>query len=516
MKTPPLDPSDLAEHQELDAVAGQFLISVGDVVALSGRPPWAVAQWRKRVADPFPEPVEGGRSPQFNAAQVLDWLRSQRDSKQALLPPGEPRPAWFWNQAAALLPGATSADERQHLRVYVAALVTLGAALRTESRPSQRGTGRALDATAADLNTQAKKVEQRRPDLRGLLVANLTLVTPKAEVLATLTLTLDHALRPPARDGSDIGMVAAGLLDDALDTLTELAATAPTTHPLVADITGKIARHWPATRALDAACGEGVLLAELARRHPDLELVGVDLDEAAAATARLRLGLRAANAEVRNIDALLTDDLRDGGFDIAVLDPPAGDLGPWVELMSDALTAQGHAVVALRATSLRGSAESLVAHRQTAAVVLLPASVRQGGRDTQALAVVSRTGGHDTILVVDLSHLRPPVLKHGQSEQIGSLVAHWLMHPDASEAERATFSDETGLRSHLVEARRAERTSLVDLIEPEPDVASEREVRAAVAKLEDTLSRCDDVEGADELRTALAAFSRANRTRRHR
>ena len=516
MTAPPTDPSDMAGRRELEDLAEQFLISVGDVVALTGRPPWAVAQWRKRVRDPFPDPVEGGRSPQFNAAQVLAWLRRQNDSRHEVLPAGEPRPAWFFRRAAALLPGATVPDQRQHLRVYVAALVTLGAALRSEGQPPPRGTRQVIGATAADLETQAVKVERRRPELRGLLASNLALVTPDAEVLTTLALTLDHTLRPPGCDVADVPLVAAGLLDDALATLTELAASAPTTHPLVAEITREVAGPWHPARVLDPACGEGVLMAELTRRHQEIELVGVELDAAAAATAQLRLSLRGVDPDVRQGDALAADDLRNGGFDAVVLDPPTGDLGPWIELMSEALSEEGHAVIALRATSLRGSAKSLVTRRQTAAVVLLPPSVRHGGRDTQALAVISKAGGRDAILVLDLSHLRPPVLRNGQSAQIGQLVSQWLDQPDTAEAGRATFSADTDLSTHVVEARRAERTSLVDLIEPEPEVASEAEVRAAVTQLEETLSRSEGLRGAGELRAALETFSRANRTRRPR
>lgn len=67
-------------------------------------------------------------------------------------------------------------------------------------------------------------------------------------------------------------------------------------------------------KVLDIGTGPGVLLAELARRRPDLELTGVDLSPDMVAAAARNVGPQ-ATVKVGDVTALPFDD---GSFDVIV------------------------------------------------------------------------------------------------------------------------------------------------------------------------------------------------------
>jgi len=70
-------------------------------------------------------------------------------------------------------------------------------------------------------------------------------------------------------------------------------------------------------RVLDAGCGDGLLSLALAKRHPEWEIVGMDIREDLLAGARER----AANRGLGNVgfsQADLTKDLPESGFDVVM------------------------------------------------------------------------------------------------------------------------------------------------------------------------------------------------------
>lgn len=478
-------------------MAAGLLLRVGDVVdLLEGKhaKAWVVNQWRKRSSDPFPAPVVGGRSPRFDAVEVLPWLWD-RD----LLTRDRPGPAWFWRQAVRTLPAAIEHDERAHLRNYLAAMVMVAVQV--------RDAGGALGSTSADLADVARALESQHPELRGLLIDALAQITPGADVVALLCRTLSAAL--VASTAEDPSSTAPGLLDDALVALAELWPETAVSHLMLVDLVATITASWPASTALDPACGEALVLTELAQsRRPRFRAVAVERDHGAAATARIRFALRGLPVDVRTGDAF--DVLASEGetFDLVVLDPPAGrgipGLSQWLALVDRVLERTGRAAVAVPASALRANAAAaeLLHRRQVSAVMLLPSLVRSGVRDAQALVVMEAAGACEQVLVVDLRSVKP---RDGDphTEQVAALVNRWLDDQPAARPAIDAFVEQTTIPVRVLPAD----VVVADGVVP-PPVEASADVHVAIAGLQAALAADPALVGADKLQRALGIFAR--------
>lgn len=478
-------------------MAGHLLLRVGDVVdLLEGKhaKAWVVNQWRKRLSDPFPAPVAGGRSPRFDAAEVLSWLWD-RD----LLDRDRPEPAWFWLQAVRTLPAGTRADERAHLRNYLAALVTVAA--------EEHAGGAALGPSTAALVDSAKAVEAQRSELRGLLADALSRTAPSPDVVALLCRTLSTALE--AQSTTRAAPAAPQLLDDALGVLAELWPDTAVSHWLLVELVSTLTASWPTAAVLDPACGEALVLAALAHRDgSQIQAVAVEKDREAAATARLRFVLHDLPIEVRVGDAFSLTAGDDGAFDLVVLDPPTGREGPglsqWLALVDRVLSRTGRAAVALPAGSLRANAAAaeVLHRRQVSAVVLLPPLVRPAVRDAQALVVIEASGACEQVLVVDLRLVRP---RHGElhTSALAALVDCWLDDRAGAGAAITAFEERTKVPIRVLDA------DVVVANGPVP-VAAEAgaDVQDAVAALQVALAANPGLTGAEKLQWALGVFAR--------
>ena len=489
----------------LDEAATQLLVTVGDIAALTGKRPSVVSRWRKQPVRPFPEPVSGGRSPMFNATEALVWLE-----EHGHLLEGQPGSAWFWRQAVRVLPAATDAAQRAHLRSFVASLVALGAAghRRLGSKHPNSATIHELPTTAPALRDLARTIEDRQPALRGLLVSGLEEADPDPEVLAILVVALDHALLAVTADASGVP-TSSDLLDDALATLAELSPGAPVTQDTLADLIAAITGDWAATKVLDPACGEGALLTRLAERGARTRtLVGIEIDARAARIARIRLALRGVDAEIDIQDAFRSG-IPDRSFDAVVIDPPAGDGGRgtsrWLTLASNVLAPGGRAAVVVPAASLRSNAAGGEALRQrrVAAIVLLPPTVRHGVRDTQALALLSARGGHAKVLVVDLSDHRTS-RNPSPCPQIARLLNHWFADPATAESQLVAFTKNTHIRTDVIDSRDALAQGPIRPIIPRLP----SELEEAVLHLQRLLDQNPDLRGAEKLADSLHLFAK--------
>lgn len=490
-----------------DSGAAHLQLTVGDVATLAAVHPSAVSRWRKRAADPFPEPISGGRSPLFNGAEVLAWLR-----EHGHLATGQPDAAWYWAQAIRVLPAATPAGQREHLRGFVASLVALGAAVHQLLDPAhpRAEVPRALPDQQSALRDLADRVEHDHPALRGLIVAGLGEVTPASEVLTTVVGALDRALRDTeddgrARDG------AAELLDVALETLAGLSPGAPVTRTALADIFAATAGAWPGTRVLDPACGEAEVLTRLARAAAGgRTLVGGDIDPAVTRTARIRLALSGVEAEVVTADAIREPPPGWGGFDIVVIDPPSraqtGKTADWLVLAIEALAPGGRAAITVPASALRANAagDEVLRRGQVAAAILLPPTIRHGVRDTQALAILT-TGHHERILVVDLTGRRPAGAADPVTEA-AELVNAWLDAPDDAVRVLGAFTRRTRALARVLTNHEAQVEGV--LRPARPRLPSD--VEDAVAQLQQVLADHPELADTDKLAYALDRFAKVH------
>lgn len=518
MRDPDSTSRDLTAAERLE-LAAPLRLAVADVVDLldgTNRKQWVVNQWRKRPNDPFPEPVSGGRSPRFDAAEVLRWLWDEE-----VLADDRPAPEWFWQQAVKVLPPAVETSERAHLRGYLAALVAVAA-------DRARTGGGPLGPAKDDLVAAAWAIERGQPHLHGLLAPALDRVTPDPDVVALLCRTLAMALTPsPDRP---MATPAAQLLDRALADLADLSPETAVSHWLLVELVSTVSAAWSADAVLDPACGEALVLSEMATaRGGRLRVAAMEIDVEAANIARIRFALRGCSLDVRVVDPLGSDGMPvtgraeasaaranpgHGSFDIVVLDPPSGKqvpgLSQWLDLVDGALATGGRAAVAVPASSLRANASGAGAlhRRQVAAVVLVPARARHAVRDAQAVAIIEADGGCEQVLVVDLRH----VTHRNEDNPIGAvadLVNQWISGQRvAGDAQRA-FTDRTGVRAWV----RTAAEVLADGVLPAPAAVSDV-VLDQVIDLRAALEADADVPGADKLRRALEVF--AKKHRRHR
>ncbi|MEN5176663.1 tRNA1(Val) (adenine(37)-N6)-methyltransferase [Brevundimonas diminuta] len=108
----------------------------------------------------------------------------------------------------------------------------------------------------------------------------------------------------------------------------------------------------PGERMIEAGCGAGAVLMQVAARRPDVQLTGLERDAAAAALARENAGLNGAEARTTIVNGDVARGFRALGlppFDWAISNPPffddpaalrapaEGKLGAW--MADDGLTA---------------------------------------------------------------------------------------------------------------------------------------------------------------------------------
>jgi SAM-dependent methyltransferase len=92
----------------------------------------------------------------------------------------------------------------------------------------------------------------------------------------------------------------------------------------VTELVVHLAERVPVTRLLDPACGTGDLLLSVARRHGDVEIVGVDINEEVLTRARTAADHQTARVQLLRDDFLQCDTTALGKFDLVVCNPPFG------------------------------------------------------------------------------------------------------------------------------------------------------------------------------------------------
>ncbi|MDQ6695863.1 MAG: SAM-dependent methyltransferase [Actinomycetota bacterium] len=491
--TAPTSPPPMAAGDEDHALA-RVTLNTREVSDLADVDPAVVTAWRsgrsgfkkgsdpgsKATSRPFPQPLSAGRSPTFDAREVVEWLRLHDRLAR------EPDPAWYWRQVVKALPTRVRSEEdRARIRAFVAAEVARRVIAPPEPQPA--GGPTASEVKAA--------------------------IVPRT--LAELQTALDRALA-----AGDPLLEPVRLLEDALDALDSLSPAASATSPALARLMDAMAGPPANERVLDPACGEGELLLHLVKGASQDPLVeGIERDPDAAFIARTRCRLRHVPVNVRTADSLSPDAaLDDRRYVTIVLDPPAGKRRSghkeWIQLVRDHLADDGRGCVAVPTTALRsaGTAGAQIPEGAVEAVALLPSYIRTEARGPQVLCVLTRHTDNRHVLVIDLSRAaNPGALRDKRpstkvvvdpADDVRRLVADWRNSRSRSRLARrrrdhllAAIVEPATLSAHLDHLLRTPKEpkaepqqtdaltaarELLDLLKAEPDKDASLAVRAAL------------------------------------
>jgi len=465
----------------------------------------AVTHWRKGKKN-FPEPVVGGKSALFNLGEVYDWL----DHHEKLA--GKFVESWLWRKSVQALHQITHSDQRLKLRGYVAAMVfVLPDFLDDIDDFIEVHNDTGFDRWRAE----KKDVEELVDFLRGHLSGMDTEDPTRIRVAAT---AFRHALTN--------GFTKCGLLDEALDALTELSDTGTTTSLPLSNLITSLARDLP-TRPrslLDIACGEATVLIDLLNRGqlPECRLTGVELDSDTAAITKIRVRLHDVEGAC---EILVGDSLHGGGptvgtgFAAVVVDPPTKGSKAWITIARAHLRADSRfsrAFVLLPRSALNNDAfKPFIERRRLEAVVHLPSRLK---RQSRGLTLCIFTSDNNKavcgeILVVDLSDMKPRDLGFGTVtprgnytgesfpvEDVCAAIAHWrdtgtIDQETLTGRQRAVTASEAAEHGvgQTVQPRAAHKPIIeyckIDKLHPDPDRQTSRQTEHGLDDLTKSIAK---------------------------
>lgn len=416
----------------LERSSRRYLVSLGDIAEFAGTSPPMVSKWRRR--DGFPEPVVSGKSPRFDACEVVAFLLTISTSESvdplqgrgtatrwftsAATAPAE----WLWKLAVRNL---VSREEREEPVVAMPRSVV--AAVGATALLRGVGPGPAPLSGLVDWST-GDDPEGRFADLFGSPVASepegvLSFAGAAHRVrqgltwgpaLADLVQRFDEAIE----DGlSTVALIEDGLTE--LDAPGLDSAGGQTPHAL-AELMVALADRGPGATVLDPALGEGELLLWMAgamRKSgrggaSGATFLGQELDEDVAAIAAVRFELRGIDVDLRVGDSFEDDAFSERRADVVLIDPPFHESRPspsdWLRYASTHLADDGRAVVVLPASAIpqpdkgRAALSELLERREVEAIIMLPPPVRPGTRDFVAVCVIGPPGSRfEEVIVLD-------------------------------------------------------------------------------------------------------------------
>ena len=430
-----LSPSGLGTPRDLTLIRQHLLVSTGEIAALAGKSVSAVSQWRRGTRRPFPEPVVGGRSPQFPLDEVQAWLEQLQPGD---VPTRAVPASWFWRKAVQALHHSAKPAERSRLRSYIAAMTVVLPDFVNDVSGFVEG----LALGAADGLDEWKAGTGRRleKDLSDFVHDQIRSANPDREILRCAARAFRYAL--------NCGFTEVGLLDEGLEALTELSPTRTTTALPVSNLIAGLARDMPGLggSVMDLACGEATLLTHLLiqGRNHKLTLSGVEIQPDTAAIAQIRLLLQAPKVKWSvQVGDSLAEQRRAKRYDIVVVDPPTKKLGAWVRLARSHLraddTARAFVLLPIETMKAGGPCAELIKQGRLEAVVRLPSRLKRETRGDLALCMfTSDEVTCNEILFIDVSDLKLRNLGHGSApsttnqtgknlptSEICDAVSHW-------------------------------------------------------------------------------------------
>ena len=387
-----------------------------------------ISNWRNGKKG-FPEPVVGGHSPLFNLTEVHAWLKAH--DKLA----NEPGADWYWRKWVQVLPESVEQGGR-FLRAYVTSVVFVLPDFRTDN---DGRVDRFHDIHTAEGFDQWIAGKENLEELAAFLRKHLLGVEFRDSGGSTRT-----SMARAFWHAFDNGFTERDLLDQALDTLSELTDTQDTTSLPLSDLITRLVADLPGPPSsfLDLASGEATVLANLASRGglPDLQLSGFELDGDVAAISRIRLGYLDNETawEIHVRDSLDEGDSRPRGtFDAVLVDPPTKKIPRWINhsaaLLNKTTASRAFILLPEAALAVDGPCAGSIKRKRLEAVVLLPNRLKRKSRGLVLCIFTSDQATCEEILVIDLTRkypddgTRPP-------QQIGAVlpaddvcaaISHW-------------------------------------------------------------------------------------------
>ena len=437
-----------------------------------------ISNWRNGKKG-FPEPVVGGHSPLFNLTEVHAWLKAH--DKLA----NEPGADWYWRKWVQVLPESVEQGGR-FLRAYVTSVVFVLPDFRTDN---DGRVDRFHDIHTVEGFDQWIAGKENFEELAAFLRKHLLGVEFRDSGGSTRT-----SMARAFWHAFDNGFTERDLLDQALDTLSELTETQDTTSLPLSDLITRLVADLPGPPSsfLDLASGEATVLTSLASRGglPDLQLSGFELDSDVAAISKIRLGYHENEAagEIHVRDSLAEGDSRPrGAFDAVLVDPPTKKLPRWINRATALLnkTTDSRAFILLPEAALLadGPCAGSIKRKQLEVAVLLPNRLKRKSRGLLLCVFTSEQTTCDEIHVIDLKRKDPagetgakPARNAGDvlpTDDVCAAISHWRdtqtinkeLLPGRQWSIRSSEATELGIGSVIPPADLEALLSTADLFE---------------------------------------------------
>ena len=464
------DPRDPAPPRtdDLDLVRRNLRITSKEIQAMAGAKfSGTINNWRKGKKG-FPEPVLGGHSPLFNLAEVHAWLKAH--DKLA----NEPGADWYWRKWVQALSESVVQGGR-FLRAYVTSVVFV---LRDFQTDKDGWVDRFHDIHTAEGFDQWSAGKDNPEDLADFLRKHLLGVEFRDSESSTRTSMARAFWHAVENDFTE-----RDLLDQALDTLSELTDTQDTTSLPLSDLITRLVADLPGPPSsfLDLASGEATVLANLASHSglPDLQLSGFELDGDVAAISKIRLGYLDNETawEIHVRDSLDEGDPRPRGtFDAVLVDPPTKKIPRWINhsaaLLNKTTASRAFILLPEAALAVDGPCAGSIKRKRLEAVVLLPNRLKRESRGLVLCIFTSDQATCDEVLVIDLGHKADDY--EDLADDACAAISHWR---DTQTINAALLPGRQ--RSIGAEAAAIHDLKDWDLVDLEPHLIHTGEVRAS-------------------------------------
>ena len=464
---PPVSSSP-SQNEDLGLVRKNLRITSKEIQVMAGAKfSGTISNWRNGGKD-FPEPVVGGHSPLFNLAEVHAWLEAH--DKLA----NEPGADWYWRKWVQVLPESVVQGGR-FLRAYVTSVVFVLRYFRTDK---DGWVDRFHDIHTAEGFDQWSAGKENLEELAAFLRKHLLGVEFRDSGSSTRT-SMARAFSHAVNNG----FTDRDLLDQALDTLSELTDTQDTTSLPLSDLITRLVADLPGPPSsfLDLASGEATVLANLASRGglPDLQLSGFELDGDVAAISKIRLGYLDNETawEIHVRDSLDEGDSRPREtFDAVLVDPPTKKIPRWINhsaaLLNKTTASRAFILLPEAALAVDGPCAGSIKRKRLEAVVLLPNRLKRESRGLVLCIFTSDQATCDEVLVIDLKHKADDY--EDLADDACAAISHWR---DTQTINAALLPGRQ--RSIGAEAAAIHDLKDWDLVDLEPHLIHTGEVRAS-------------------------------------